>query len=212
MSNDCVFCDKAKLGERLISENAGWYVVATLGQITDGGYVLVIPKEHISCMGVLTIEQTSAMLKITKEACQALSLEYQHSTSATPYPVVIFEHGVVGQTIKHAHLHLLPTQIDLTEKIRSDFPEAEIEELQYAAHLQELYGKRPEPYLFWTMPNGKSMVCWNPPAPPQYLRLIVAELLGRSERGNWRNMDADLDKRLCDDTVGRLKPYFRGGA
>lgn len=212
MSNECVFCDKAKLGERLISENSGWYVAATLGQITDGGYVLVIPKEHISCMGALTREQTSAMLKVTKETCRALSLEYQNSTSATPYPVIIFEHGIVGQTIKHAHLHLLPTQIDLTEKIRSDFPEAEIEELQYAAHIQELYSKRQEPYLFWTLPNGKSMVCWKPSAPPQYLRLVTAELLGRPERGNWRNMDADLDKGLCDDTVARLKPYFQRGA
>lgn len=49
MSENCVFCDKAKLGDRLISENDGWYVAATLGQITDGGYVLIIPKEHISC-------------------------------------------------------------------------------------------------------------------------------------------------------------------
>lgn len=151
------------------------------------------------------------MLKKTKETCRALSLEYQSSTSATPYPVIVFEHGIVWQTIKHAHLHLLPTQIDLTAKIRSDFPEAEIEELQYAAHLQELYTKRPDPYLFWTMPSGKSMVCWNPSAPPQYLRLIAAELLGRPERGNWRNMDADLDKGLCDDTVARLKPFFQRG-
>lgn len=210
MSNDCVFCDKTKLGERLISENKDWYVVATLGQITDGGYLLVIPKEHISCMGALNPKQTSSMLKTIKETCRALSLEYQRSTSATPYPVIVFEHGIVGQTIKHAHLHLLPTVIDLTAKIHNDFPEAEVEELQYAAHLQELYRQRPEPYLFWTVPNGKSMVCWNPPAPPQYLRLIVAELLGKPERGNWRNMDAELDKRLGQDTVTRLKPYFQG--
>ena len=52
------------------------------------------------------------------------------------------------------------------------------------------------------------MVCWNPPAPPQYLRLIVAELLGHPERGNWRNMDPELDKQLGQETVDRLKLYF----
>lgn len=211
MDNSCVFCDKTKVGDRLIAENSDWYVAATLGQII-GGYALVIPKVHISCMGALTSHrpgsQTEAMLKITKETCRALSLEYQHSNSATPYPVTVFEHGIVGQTIKHAHLHLLPTVIDLTQKIRADFPEAEFEELQYAAHLQELHGKRPEPYLFWTIPSGKSMVCWNPPAPPQYLRLIIAEILGYPERGNWRNMDPELDKQLGQETVDRLKPYF----
>lgn len=211
MDNNCVFCDKTKVGDRLIAENSDWYVAATLGQII-GGYALVIPKAHISCMGALTSHgpdsQTEAMLEITKETCRALSLEYQHSNSATPYPVTVFEHGIVGQTIKHAHLHLLPTMADLTQKIRADFPEAKFEELQYAAHLQELYGKRPEPYLFWTIPSGKSMVCWNPPAPPQYLRLIMAELLGYPERGNWRNMDPELDKQLGQETVDRLKPYF----
>ncbi len=212
MDNNCVFCDRTKLKKHLIYENNEYYVTATLGQII-GGYVLIIPKAHISCMGALTHflpdNETKAMLKITKEVCRALSLEYQHGISTTPYPVTIFEHGIVGQTIKHAHLHLLPTIIDLTLKIRADFPESQFEELQYATHLQELYSKHPEPYLFWTdSSTGKPMVCWNPPAPPQYLRLITAELLGLSERGNWRNMDPELDKQLGQETVDRLKPYF----
>ncbi|MBI2450928.1 MAG: HIT domain-containing protein [Parcubacteria group bacterium] len=212
MDNNCVFCDRTKIGNRLIAENSRWYVAATLGQII-GGYTLVIPKVHISCMGALTSHrpgsQTEAMLKIAKETCRALSLEYRHSNSATPCPVTAFEHGIIGQTIKHAHLHLLPTAIDLTQKIRADFPESEFEELQYAARLQELYSKRPEPYLFWTTPNGKSMVCWNPPAPSQYLRIIIAEILGYPERGNWRNMDPELDKKLWQETVNRLRPYFK---
>jgi len=211
MANSCVLCDRTKTNNRLITENNDWYVIATLGQII-GGYALVIPKAHISCMGALTVRrsgcQTEAMLKITKETCRALSLEYQHSNSAIPYPVTVFEHGIVGQTIKHAHLHLLPTVIDLTQKIRADFPEAKFEELRYAAHLQASYEDNPRPYLFWTTPDSKSMVCWNPPAPPQYLRLIMAELLGYPERGNWRNMDPELDKQLWRETVDRLKPYF----
>jgi len=211
MDNSCIFCDRTKISDRIIAENSDWYVVATLGQII-GGYALVIPKAHISCMGALTSHrpdnQAEAMLKITKETCHALSLEYRHDNSATPYPVTLFEHGIVGQTINHAHLHLLPTVIDLSQKIRADFPKAEFEELRCAARLQELYGKRLEPYLFWTIPNGKSMVCWNPPAPPQYLRHIVAELLGHPERENWRDIDPDLDKQLWRETVVRLKPYF----
>lgn len=207
MDNNCVFCDRPKLVEGLITENSDWYVIATLGQMV-GGYTLIIPKKHTSCMGALTSSQTESMLGITKEVSSALSLEYQHSESATPYPITMFEHGIVGQTIKHAHLHLLPIVIDLTLKIRADFLEAEFEELQYATHLQDLYSERLRPYLFWTVPSGKSMVCWNPPAPPQYLRLIVAELLGYPERGNYHNVNPELDKQLVQETVVRLKPYF----
>ncbi len=212
MNSDCVFCDMSKIGERLIADLGDWYVAATLGQITDGGYALVIPKEHIPCMGALTSHspgsQTETMFGAVQRVCQALSLEYQKSNATAPYPVTVFEHGIVGQTVKHAHLHLLPTQIDLTSRIRKDFPGAEIQKLTHAAHLQALYLECPEPYLFWTTPDGPSMVCWGPPAPPQYLRLVTAELLGRPERGNWRNMDAELDNRLCQETVVRLKPYF----
>lgn len=206
MKNDCVFCDRRKLEERIIFENANWRVVATLGQITDGGYVLVIPKEHISCLGALTWRQMISMFKTTGEIYNALQKEYQKNGS--PCPITAFEHGIVGQTIKHAHLHLLPKEIDLTEKICSDFPMAKLERLEGFGQLRELYKKYQKPYLYWTLPNGKGMVCWNPTAPSQYLRLIAAELLGRPERGNWRNMDADLDKRLGEETVLRLKSYF----
>ncbi|MDO8664318.1 MAG: HIT family protein [Candidatus Liptonbacteria bacterium] len=207
MKNDCVFCDRTQFEERLIAETDEHHIIATLGQI-ERGYVLIAPKEHVSCMGALTPEQTSPMLKITAKTCRALSLEYQHSTSTTLYPVTIFEHGIVGQTIKHAHLHILPIVIDFTPKIRADFPIAEIEEVQYGGHLSKLYAKLPQPYLFWSVPRGKPMVCWNPPAPSQYLRIIAAELLGRPERANWRAMDSELDKQLWSGTVTRLKPYF----
>lgn len=212
MNNACVFCDRVNFEEQLIHENKDFYVIATLGQITDGGYVLIIPKEHISCMAALTSHfpggQTSKLLDLTFRVNSALSLVYQQSSETHPYPVIIFEHGIVGQTIKHAHLHILPMVIDLTPNIRADFPKADFEELEYAAHLQALYEDRPQPYLFWTTPKGRGMVCWNPPAPAQYLRLVTAELLGRPERGNWRNMDPELDKRLWQETVRLLKPYF----
>jgi len=58
---DCVFCDRAQFEDRLVGETKDFFVIATLGQITDGGYVLLVPKEHIACMGALA-DQTSRML------------------------------------------------------------------------------------------------------------------------------------------------------
>lgn len=207
MKNDCVFCDRTQFENRLIAETDEHYVIATLGQIT-GGYVLVFPKEHILCMGALTPQQINSMFGVAKEACIAVSMEYQGGTSRNHIPVTMFEHGIVGQTVKHAHLHILPAVIDFTPKIHADFPTAEIEELSWNEHFLALYRKHPQPYLFWTEPKLKAMVCWNPPAPLQYLRIIAAELLGHPERANWRAMDSELDKRLYLETVTRLKPYF----
>lgn len=205
MQNNCAFCDRSQFEERLIAENRAYYIIATLGQITEGGYVLIVPKEHISCTGAFTFEQTNSLTRTIQSVWRALASEYSW---ADQYPITMFEHGIVGQTVKHAHLHLLPAVIDFTPKIFEDFPKTEIEELGYAGHLQKLYGGRLDKYLSWTMPNGKAMVCWNPPAPNQYLRIIAAELLGRPERANWRAMDPELDRRLYLETVTRLKPYF----
>lgn len=207
MSDNCTFCEPANFEDSLVVETRDYWVVATLGQIRSG-YVLIIPKKHISCMGALSHEDAASMNFMTHVASRALSQEYHRSLSHAPYPVIAFEHGIVGQTIKHAHLHLLPVVVDLTARIRFDFPQAMIEELRDVIDLRERYERQSVPYLFWTTRSGSKMVCWDPPAPPQYLRLIMAELLGLPERGNWRNMDPELDKRLRQGTVARLKPYF----
>ncbi len=210
MENGCVFCDPEKMKERLIWENADWSVVATLGQIV-GGYVLIIPKAHIPCLGALPLGGAMANLVTTiYSAARALNLEYVHDDSPGAVSrILMFEHGIVGQTVKHAHLHLLPVKVDLTPKIVADFPTVDIDNLSDSdSYLQDVYASRQEPYLFWTTPNGDSMICWNPPAPSMYLRLITAELLGFPERGNWREMDRNLDNQLQEETVRRLKSYF----
>lgn len=207
MGKDCIFCDEKNFENRLITKMNGWYVVATLGQIV-GGYALLIPENHALCLGEIDPDELHSMLCLGEEFCQALSLEYKLDSFGDIFPVTMFEHGIVGQSIKHAHLHILPVVVDLSPKIMADFPNSEMQKIQNTFHLQALYRERPRPYLFWDDPNGQSMVCWDPPAPSQYMRLITAEILGCPERGNWRNMDPELDKRLWQETVRRLKPYF----
>jgi len=210
MENGCVFCDPERLKERLIWENEDWSVVATLGQIV-GGYVLIVPKAHISCLGVLPHGRAMTnLVTIVYLTQRALNLEYVHDGSLRALSrILMFEHGIVGQTVKHAHLHLLPVKVDLSPKIIADFPQVEVNNLSRSGfYLQNVYARRPEPYFFWTVPSGDSMICWNPPAPLMYLRLITAELLGFPERGNWREMDRNLDNQLQEETVRRLKSYF----
>lgn len=212
VESNCPFCDIKQFEERLIAKIDGFYIIATFGQITDGGYVLLFPVEHILCMGVLAREQVSRMLVLANKICRVLTQEYGLKQSRESlYPITLFEHGIVGQTVKHAHLHFLPTALDLTPKIQRDFPNFVIEPIEYVGHLQSLYQEKPQPYLNWmTGQEGNTgvRVLWNPPAPPQYLRIVAAQALGRPERANWRTMDPELDKRLWSDTVRRLRLYF----
>jgi len=137
-------------------------------------------------------------------ANNAISIEY----GIRP---IVFEHGIVGQTIQHAHLHLLPAKIRMCGRIYRDFPNAQFwfldsDSLEILRCNYVMTGIKK--YLLWSTPEGLLKAAIDPPAPPQYLRIIAAELLGRPERGNWRNMDPELDKRLWQETVSRLKPYF----
>lgn len=201
MQNDCVFCDKSKFEERLIGETKNSWIIATLGQITDGGYVLLVPKRHVECIGAMEKAEIKFLSEVVRKIYLVLAAEYK---CARP---IIFEHGIIGQTIKHAHIHFAPETCNIKKRVCKDFPQSEIVMIESWDALRALYSKIKEPYLFW-LDNDKPRACWDPPAPPQYLRLVVAEALGRPERGNWRNMNPELDKKLWSETVKRLKPYF----
>jgi len=204
MENNCVFCDRIKFEARLVGEKKNFWIVATLGQISNGGYLLLIPKRHVSCFGAMEESEISEVEIIQDEICEAIFEEYEC------IPGIIFEHGIIGQTIKHAHLHFIPEFCGITERIRTDFPENEIMGIESLIELKNLYAKRQEPYLLWRDYDmiGGYAVCWNPKARPEYLRILVAEAVGRPERGSWRNMDPELDKQLWAETVIRLKKYF----
>jgi len=204
---NCDFCDKTKFEERLIAEIDDFYIVASFGQITDGGYTLLIPKEHTPCMAALDVSRTKSAVSLAIKIRDALSRKFRFNPFEK-YPVTAFEHGIVGQSVKHAHLHFLPVVLDLSSKIMIDFPGFEINEISNYLSLSDFYKERLEPYLFWTVPGGKGKILWNPPAPRQYLRTITAEFLGCPKWGNWRDMDPELDKKLWQETVVRLKPHL----
>jgi len=183
--NQCVFCVRSKLEERIIYENEKYYVVATLGQIKLG-YTLLIPKRHVLCFGAMTkleIEEATAMIS----CLDRYTAEEFHCSP------IIFENGIVGQTIKHAYLH---------------FPGKEMDIVPSLDWVRLMYSDRQTPYLFWNDCNRKSVICWNPPAPLYYFRKIIAEMLGVPERADWRAMDSGVDRRLWSETVIRLKKYF----
>ena len=204
MTKKCIFCDRSKFEERVIYENEYFYVIATLGQITDGGHVLLLPKLHVLCVAAMTEDFTrDSHLELMIETV-ALAIEQEWGVDT----IAVFEHGIAGQTIQHSHVHLMPAKIDFGKRICNDYQPCEIDTFSSLADLQRGYGRNPEPYLFWADPDGTKRVCWRPNAPPQILRVIAAEELDRPERANWQTMDAGLDKQLWSDTVTRLKPYF----
>ena len=200
MGKTCVFCYRTKFEIRIVHEDERTYVVATLGQINEG-YVLVIPKTHISCLGEMQQKDLGYFANLVERVCNAEALEYK----VRP---ILFEHGIVGQSIPHAHLHIVPVSVDLTPFVSRDFPACTIEDLCSFEDLGAAYAKNATPYLFWQTPEGTNRICWNPPAPPQYLRIIIANALGRPKSADWRNADPIVDLFLIKENIRRLKPHL----
>jgi len=197
---NCVFCDRSQFEERLCGKTKDFWIIATLGQITDGGYVLLVPKQHVECVGAMEEREAERLDILIDQTRGLLYREYK-------LPSVVFEHGIVGQTIKHAHIHIVSANITISEKVHQDFPDCGRSVITYLTALCNLYTKLQKPYLLLRESGFVSEIIWNPPAPLQYLRTVAAEALGRPERANWRNMDPKLDKKLWSETVRRLKTY-----
>lgn len=197
----CTFCDFSKIEARTIATIEGFHITISLGQITNGGYLLLIPQKHTICLGALTKAQATHLDHLTDQVILLLEEEFQDH-------VTYFEHGIVGQTISHAHLHIFPSKINLKDQILKDFPESKIEATEGFSEFRKRYRTVRLPYLLWSTPRHETLVCWNPPAKPEYLRLLTANLLGVPERGSWKNMDRVLDQKLTDETMSRLAQTF----
>lgn len=199
--SSCVFCNFSKIKDRTIATIDGFHVTVSLGQITNGGYLLLIPTQHTTCLGTMNRSQINNFEAVLDETSDNLYHVYDN-------PVTFFEHGIVGQTVFHAHLHIFPGNVDIGKRITIDFPNFEIQTVKDFSELGLLYKKRKDPYLLWSSPKKELHVCWNPPAKGEYLRNATAEDLGVPERASWRNMDPTLDKKLINKTFDQLFPLF----
>ena len=132
--NPCVFCDRRNFEEQLIGESEQFYFIATLGQITDGGYVLLVPKRHVSCIGEMEAPEIQKMTVEINRLSTYLYKEWK-------YALTIFEHRIVGQSIKHAHLHFIPALCYLIATIRTDFPDSEIIIVESFSDIKNLYSE-----------------------------------------------------------------------
>jgi len=123
---------------------------------------------------------------------------------------LIFEHGIVGKTINHAHIHLTSATHSPTDRIKRDFPNAKIDSAEGWDEPADTYLTSPEPCLLWQKSGSMTLsVYFNPLAPAQCWRIILADIIGRPERVNWQNMDPKLDKQIWMETISRLELYFK---
>ncbi len=97
----CLFCNYDRA--RHICENDYAYAIYDSFPV-NRGHVLVIPKRHFESFFEASEEEMTAIYKIIKEVKERVDWDYRPEG----YNIGINIGKAAGQTIEHAHIHIIP--------------------------------------------------------------------------------------------------------
>lgn len=176
---NCPHCDEASLALQhplLVTDN--FYVVCDIHPLTEG-HILIIPKKHISCVGAFSPALFSEFTQLYSKFSQFILKSYGS--------VSTFEHGVIGQTVFHAHVHIMPFKGSFEAVV----PEGKdkIKSVHNISELPEIF-REDGKYLFFSI-DDQMWVVDTSLGMPRFFRDRFAKVLGAPERGNWKSMHVD---------------------
>jgi diadenosine tetraphosphate (Ap4A) HIT family hydrolase len=162
----------------LMAESDDFVLMASLGALVDG-HVLLCPRRHLRSFAELSPKKAGAAAEFSAATQRRLGALYDH-------PVQAFEHGSassgpdVACSIEHAHLHLLPVEIELWPLVAEMFSWTLVREEEELAALVD--GAE---YLRIATADGWQVAKPADPIPSQLMRRKLAHALGR-EDWDWR--------------------------
>ncbi|HER6612069.1 TPA: HIT family protein [Streptococcus pyogenes] len=102
---NCIFCSiiQGDIPSSKVYEDEQVLAFLDISQTTKG-HTLVIPKQHVRNLLEMTAETASHLFaRIPKIACAI-----QSATGATAMNIINNNEALAGQTVFHAHVHLVP--------------------------------------------------------------------------------------------------------
>lgn len=125
--NECVFCIspllKYSIGvepNRVVKEFEHWWLLLQREdklQSTKQAAGLLVAKEHIGQVSDVSEETATELIKIIKESARLLCEKV--GTTYTDQETVGFNQGSeAGQTVMHAHVHVLPVSSEDPEELK----------------------------------------------------------------------------------------------
>jgi diadenosine tetraphosphate (Ap4A) HIT family hydrolase len=181
---------------RFLYESDDFLIFPALGSFVEG-YLLICPRSHVPSLAGLertVIPKFYSLLEETKRIVQA-----------TFGSVILFEHGMAscerkaGGCIDHAHLHILPADVELNRFLSGQFPSQRLTEFS------ELSRWRQRPYLL-AQSRGLATVYDVPDnLASQFLRRHIASELHLEDRWDW---GAYLGIAEIENTLKKLSAPF----
>lgn len=109
MKTNCIFCNLSKIGsnKQLLWDDKDFSIIHD-GFPISSPHLLLIPKNHFTCYAEIFNE-----IELNKKVQKIINSLFE----IIPNLGLFFEHGDVGQTVKHAHIHLVPNTLSLENLI-----------------------------------------------------------------------------------------------
>lgn len=176
IKKDCPHCNPHSFAlKHPLSKTRHFWVVCDVHPLIEG-HILIIPKKHISCIGEYPEDLLKKFIKLYSKCWQFIKSGYGEVAS--------FEHGIIGQTVFHSHVHLFPYKGDET----TIFPEGKekLKRINNISQLREIFLKDGR-YLFFSIQNRLWLIDVSIGA-PRFFRDRFAKALRSPERGDWKKM------------------------
>jgi diadenosine tetraphosphate (Ap4A) HIT family hydrolase len=188
--NQCAHCPGGLGLKYPLYQNDLFWIVCDAHPLIEG-HILIIPQEHVSCMGALADAEFNEYKRLYEKV--------KHFINQTYGSVGIFEHGIAGQTVFHAHAHFLPfdqntADIIIDRNFLTPIIDLEAIKKEYTDKQQ---------YLFFENKNQMCLVNMKL-SQPRFFRDIFAKLLKAEERANWKKTEKD-EKLLAEFQVDLKK-------
>ena len=100
--NSCPFCTLPP--ERIVAEDGPCVAIRDLYPVSEG-HTLIIPRRHVASFREMTPEEWAATQRLARAVAEALERE---DSSVQAYNIGINDGRQAGQTIPHAHIHVIP--------------------------------------------------------------------------------------------------------
>lgn len=127
-----------------IYETSNFYVISDAAPLGKG-HLLLVTKRHFSCYGDLPKKLDKEFSLLKNKIITFLKNNYGRT--------IMFEHGILGQTVFHAHLHFLPTAEKVLPYVSKIY---DIKKIEGFPSLRAVL-KKNKGYLFF-QENGSSYI------------------------------------------------------
>jgi diadenosine tetraphosphate (Ap4A) HIT family hydrolase len=172
----CHHCDRTSQAFiDYIDETENFYIVCDHHPLVEG-HILLIPKEHLSCIGEFSEELFEEFQFLYNKVFKFVQHYYGE--------VSTFEHGKIGQTVFHSHIHLLPFSGNPEQIVPEGIEN--LKEFNDLKQLKEVF-EADQKYLFFSIGNKLWLVDTKLGA-PRFFRDRFAKALGNNDRGDWKSM------------------------